>query len=224
VRLLEIGSGSPVELDAWPPASADSMTLHIHADGHLRNQPESSQEAASTTYRYDPADPTPSFGGATNASKGAGAADNRELEARDDVVTFTSEPMPADTNLLGCPTVSLRFDSDREQTALFVRLCLVASDGVSTNFTDRLSILRKSDRDAAGGWDVAVTLPPTCLAVPAGTALRLQISSGAYPRFMRHPGTTESSTTTSVFHPANQTVHHDAAHPALVTLPLRASA
>jgi hypothetical protein len=224
VRLLEIGSGSPVELDAWPPASADSITLHIHADGHLRNQPASSQEAASTTYRYDPADPTPSFGGATNASKGAGAADNGVLEARADVVTFTSEPMPADTHLLGCPTVSLRFDSDREQTALFVRLCVVAPDGASTNFTDRLSILRKTDRDAAGGWDVAVTLPPTCIAVPAGTALRLQISSGAYPRFMRHPGTTESSTTTSVFHPANQTVHHDAAHPALVTLPLRASA
>jgi hypothetical protein len=224
VRLVEIGSDSPVELDAWPPVPTDSLTLHVHADGRLRDQPDATPEAASTTYRYDPADPTPSFGGATNASKGAGAADNGALEARSDVIAFTSEPLKVDTHLLGAPTVSLRFDSDREQTALFVRLCVVAPDGTSTNFTDRLNILRKSDRDAAGGWDVAVTLPPTCIAIPAGSAIRLQLSSGAFPRFMRHPGTTVSSTVATEFLVATQTVRHDGAHPAAVTLPLGAGA
>jgi putative CocE/NonD family hydrolase len=224
VRLLEIGTKEPVELDSWPALPSTELTMHVHADGRLREHAMSGGDAATSTFRYDPADPTPSFGGATNASKGAGAVDNRELEARTDVVTFTSEPMAQDAHVLGSPTVALRMDSDREQTALFLRLCVVAPDGSSTNFTDRLSILRARDRDASGGWNVAITLPPTCIAIPAGSALRLQISSGAYPRSMRHPGTTESSTMATVFHPATQTIHHDAAHPAVVTIPLRVAA
>jgi putative CocE/NonD family hydrolase len=224
VRLLEIGSDASVGLDSWPVVAATELTLHLDAGGKLRTEPVKSTGSATSTFRYDPADPTPSIGGATNASKGAGAADNAELEARVDVLTFTSEPLAEDIHLVGSPSVALRMDSDREQTAVFLRLCVVGADGKSTNFTDRLTILRRRDRDADGGWDVSVTLPPTCIAIPAGSAIRLQVSSGAYPRFMRHPGTTESSTTTSDFLPATQTIHHDADHPALVTLPLRATA
>jgi uncharacterized protein len=224
VRLLEIGSDAPVELDAWPSPAAAELTLHLQPAGRLGKDPAPSGGAASTTFRYDPADPTPSFGGATNASKGAGAVDNRELEARADVITFTSDPLTEDVHVLGSPTVALRMDSDRVQTAVFLRLCVVAPDGISTNFTDRLCILRNGDRDAGGGWDVAVTLPPTCIAISAGSSLRLQISSGAYPRFMRHSGTTESSTMATVFHAATQTIHHDGQRRASVTVPLRAAA
>jgi hypothetical protein len=41
---------------------------------------------------------------------------------------------------------------------------------------------------------------------------------------MRHPGTTVSSTVATEFLVATQTVRHDAAHPAAVTLPLGAGA
>jgi len=51
-----------------------------------------------------------------------------------------------------------------------------------------------------------------------GITVRLQVSSGAYPLYARHPGTAESAVTATVFHPAAQTVHHAGA---TLTPPLR---
>ena len=45
--------------------------------------------------RYDPADPTPAVGGTSSSPANAGPKDNRELERRPDVLTYTSAPLAA---------------------------------------------------------------------------------------------------------------------------------
>jgi hypothetical protein len=217
VRLMEINSEAESGHPAWPTASGGQLSLHLADGGRLT---ETAPTAPGRThFRYDPANPTPSVGGATNEPT-AGPADNRSLEQRSDVVTFTTEPLAAAVRILGSPIVELVFGSDRSDTCVFVRLCEVRPDGSSTNVTDRLVVLRPESRGDDGTWQVRVTLPPTNIAVAAGNGLRLQLSSGAFPRFLRHPGTGDNPATTVDFHPASQVVHHGGS----VRLPLRAAA
>jgi putative CocE/NonD family hydrolase len=214
VRLTSIGGAATTH--ATLPQPTGELVFQLADGGRLGE--EVSLEDGTTSFRYDPADPTPAVGGATNEQK-AGAADNTALEKRSDVVTFTTEPLTADLHLLGQPVVELAFGSDRPDTCVFVRLCHVAPDGVSTNLTDRILRLSASNRDADGSWQVSLALPMTCADLPAGHRVRLQISSGAYPRFVRHPGTAENPVTAKTFHPMNQVVHHGPSHPGVLRLP-----
>jgi putative CocE/NonD family hydrolase len=215
VRLIEINSGTAISSPTWPEADS-TMTLHLAGAGRLLDSADDQDGSAS--FRYDPSDPTPAVGGATNETH-AGAADNTQLEQRADVLTFTTDPLPADTHLLGAPHVDLVFGSDRSDTAVFVRLCQVTPGGKSTNLTDRL-VLLKADDKVDGVWQVSVELPPTCARIPQGDRLRLQVSSGAYPRFLRHPGTDENAFTAKEFHAAQQVVHHGPSHPSRLELRL----
>jgi hypothetical protein len=54
-----------------------------------------------------------------------------------------------------------------------------------------------------------------------GHRIRVQVSSGAFPRYARNPGTGEPHATATVLRPADQSVHHDPAHPSAIILPTR---
>src|SRR3989304_5610897 len=60
-------------------------------------------DSQASHFRYDPADPTPNVGGATNATlgRGTGAQDNRKLEARPDVLSFTGPTLENDLEIIG---------------------------------------------------------------------------------------------------------------------------
>lgn len=220
VRLAAIGGGPDLALPAWPAPAGPPAVWHL-APGRLTRDPQgtgASGTDGTTSFTYDPADPTPSVGGATNQHD-AGAADNTALEARPDVVTFTSEPLAEDLTVLGAATLTLTHGSDRDETALFVRLCEVTAQGRSVNVTDRHLLLRAADRRPDGTWDLAVTLPPTFWRVPRGHRVRLQVSGGAFPRFTRHPGSTVPAPAATEHHRATHVLHHSGQHPAVLTLP-----
>ena len=58
-------------------------------------------DSTTSSFRYDPTDPTPSVGGRT-LSTDAGVKDNRALEARSDVLMFTTEPQAAPWRSSAC--------------------------------------------------------------------------------------------------------------------------
>jgi putative CocE/NonD family hydrolase len=205
VRLVEINSRADLALDGWPDGAPAEATYHLATGGRLTADADAA--GGTTSFRYDPADPTPRVGGASN-DDASGAKDNSRLESRADVVTFTSEPLAAETHLLGVPVVDLTFASDRSDTAVFVRLCEVTAEGKSINVTDRLVPLRADDRASDGTWQLEVALPATCISIAAGHRIRLQLSSGAFPRFARHPGTSEPVSTATDYVAAAQAVHH----------------
>ena len=53
-----------------------------------------------------------------------------------------------------------------------------------------------------------------------GHRLRLQVSSGAHPRYARNPGTGEPLGTAVRLVPARQQVFHDPGHPSALILPV----
>jgi hypothetical protein len=88
VRLYVMGAAEWRELDRFPPPS-HTMRYYLGAGGTLAAEPPQADESADC-YHYDPANPTPALGGALLARRGAGAVDNRPLEARPDVLCYTT--------------------------------------------------------------------------------------------------------------------------------------
>ncbi|MGI8596926.1 MAG: CocE/NonD family hydrolase [Thermoleophilaceae bacterium] len=212
VRVAELGTGIWRELPDWPPSGARTVRWHLQLRGGLAaaEPPDSDPDG----YRYDPADPTPSVGGPTLA-RTAGGKDNRELESRSDVLTYTSAPLDRDLEACGPVSVELWVGSTARSADFFVRLCDVDPTGRSTNVCDGIRRVGVEELEAAAGEPVPITLDlgATCSRFRRGHRVRLQVSSGAFPRFVRNPGTGQHPGTATTLVAADQRVHHEPARP-----------
>jgi putative CocE/NonD family hydrolase len=178
VRSYLTGAGVWRALPSWPPKTGEH-TLALHGSGQLREEP--AVDPGTVEFTYDPADPTPALGGRHMSAK-AGRQDNRPLERREDVVTFTSAPLDADLDVVGVPHLELRVTVESfAPPDLFVRLCDVDDRGRSWNVTEVFSRLTTTS------GAVSPRLGSCAHRFLAGHRVRLQISGGAYPRFARNP-------------------------------------
>jgi putative CocE/NonD family hydrolase len=182
------------DLPAWPPAA---RTDRWHpGDGTLTREPGT----GSTTFTYDPADPTPSIGGQMQ-SRTAGAVDNRKLESRPDVLTFTSEPLTEPLEIAGPVDAEMEVTTTAASADVFVRLCDVDPGGRSVNLCDGLARF-------TGTGTVAVAMGATAHRFRPGHRIRLQVSGGAHPRFARNYGTGEPLATATRLVSGQTTVGH----------------
>ncbi|WP_309108257.1 CocE/NonD family hydrolase [Arthrobacter sp.] len=214
VRLFVMGEDSWRDFDSWPPKGYAPKKFHLQPDGGLSGGPSAASEP--DRYRYDPSDPTPAAGGIS--INHGGRVDNTALEARQDVLTYTTAPLDEDVEIIGEVSAEIWFRSSLANADVFVRLCDVGPDGRSHNICDGLTSLSAADELAA----VTVKLWPTAYLFKQGHRIRVQVSSGAFPRYARNPGTGEPRATATTLRPADQTVYHDPQHPSVVTLPVRA--
>jgi putative CocE/NonD family hydrolase len=214
VRLFVMGVREWREYDQWPPAGFSPQRWHLLAGNALGHIPGGF--VPPTAFTYDPSDPTPSVGGAKLEARGAGPVDNRRLEARSDVLTFTSDVLSADLEVIGEVSAEVWLRSDRPSCDLFVRLCDVDRRGRSVNLCDDLVKVRPS-----GITRVDVSLSPTAHVFKRGHRLRVQVSAGAFPRYARNLGADEPVPTAVTPHPTLVEIFHDAAHPSAIVLPVR---
>jgi len=199
VHVGETGApGTWRDLADWPPPGFPERAWHLHADGTLAAEPPVAQTVSS--FRYDPADPTPSVGGPRMDSRDAGSQRNNALEARRDVLVFTSEPLSEPLDVIGPVSFRVRARGSGVHFDVFARLCDVDPKGASWNVCDGLIRLGggpgpgDDGGPAAAGaaWrDVTVPMSATAHRFGAGHRLRVQVSGGAHPRFMRNTGTGE---------------------------------
>ncbi len=220
VRVQVLGTEAWREMDDWPPPARPER-YYLHAAGRLEAGPPA-DGAPCDTYRYDPADPTPALGGALLAFKGAGPQDNRPLEARPDVLCYTTPPLERDLEVAGTPRVELFARSSLPFTDFHARLCDVDARGRSVNICDGLLRVEpgRGQVQPDGSLRMEIELWPTACRFRAGHSLRLQVSSGAHPRWSRNPGTGEPLATAVRLAAAEQTVYHAPAHPSALVLPV----
>jgi uncharacterized protein len=220
VRIFVTGAGEWRELPAWPPP-AQAQRWHLQPGRALA--PELPAPGEPDRYRYDPADPTPSLGGPVGLS-GRARMDNRVLEARPDVLTYTSAPLPADLEVIGEAAADLYVRSSREHTDFFARLCDVDPAGLSLNICDALLRLApgRPAPEPDGAIRVRFPLWPLAHRFRRGHRLRMQVSSGAHPRYARNPGSGEPLGTGLALFAADQQVLHDPGHPSAIVLPVAA--
>ena len=127
-------------------------------------------------YRYDPADPTPSVGGPVLLEREP-VVDNRALEAREDVLTYTTPPLSSRYEAIGPVSVELWVSASEPNFDVFARVCDVDLDAVSRNVCDALVRLvpERFEQTADGSWRVAFELWPTGHRFAAGHRIRLQV-------------------------------------------------
>jgi putative CocE/NonD family hydrolase len=220
VRLYVMGAGEWRGFDRWPPPGYRAEAWHLHAGGRLaRDAPAASDP---DRYRYDPAHPTPIAGG-TLLSGRAGRRDQRQTEARADVLSFTSEPLERDVEVIGEVEASIFASSSLGHFDVFVRLCDVDERGSSTNVCDGIQRVDPGyGRPRADGpQPVRISLWPTAQRFRRGHRIRVQVSSGAHPRFVRNPGTGEPLATGTALRASEQAIHHGPGCASAVLLPVR---
>lgn len=203
------------EAPTWPPPEVRPLELFLRPGGGLGPRVEG--EAEPSRFVFDPDDPTPHLGGPLLDLEGAGHLDQRALEARSDVLTFTSEPLGDDVVLAGAPLAHLYAVSDQAHTDFFVRVSDVDESGRSVNVVDGFVAVGRA-RD--GAEPLAISLWPIAWRFAAGHRIRLLVASAAYPRFALNPGTGESRSRAVSHAVQKQTVFHDGSRPSGISLPV----
>ncbi|SCD81699.1 hypothetical protein GA0115240_124321 [Streptomyces sp. DvalAA-14] len=194
-------------LDRWPPESV-ATTWFLRAAGALSIRPPAPGEAPDT-FRHDPADPAPVRGGALLLTAGypAGPFDQRPVEARPDVLVFTSRPLAGPLEVIGRVRVTLTVAASAGPADWVARLCDVAPDGTSVNLTDGIA-RTGGPGPAEAPVEVPVDLWSTAHVFRPGHRLRLQVAAAGRPRW-------ESLSPAAV-----RTVFHDADRLSRLVLPV----
>ena len=203
-----------LDLPDWPPATGERV-LYLHPAGRLAATPPAA-DAMPSSFRYDPADPTPTVGGRLLTQK-SGYRDDSELARRADVLSFTSGPLETDLYVFGSPVVELAHEADIDHVDLFVRISEVDARGHSRNVSDGY---RRLSAPAQG--PIRVELDEIAHRFAAGSQIRVLIAGGSHPRYARNLGTGEPVLTGKRMVAAVHTVHHGGG--GLSTLILPASA
>ena len=106
VQYYTMGENEWNSSESWPPAEAASLTLYfdsegsansLFGDGVLRDTTASG--TSSDTFTYDPMNPVPALGGGVCCNADAalgGSFDQRGIEARADVLVYTTDPLEED--------------------------------------------------------------------------------------------------------------------------------
>ncbi len=173
--------------------------------------------------------PVPSYGGnvcCTGNAVQAGAFDQRKMEARDDILVYTSEPFKEGLELSGPITPTLYVSSDAKDTDFTVKVLDVDPDGRAYNLDESIQRMRYRD-----GYDkplvwmekgkvYKVTLQPltTSNYFAPGHRLRIEVSSSNFPRFDRNLNTGGNNYDEAKGVVAHNVVHHSKQYPSSVTI------
>ncbi|KAH9257845.1 hypothetical protein BASA81_003864 [Batrachochytrium salamandrivorans] len=210
--------GTWLKFHSWPPPNVQERKLLLTGSGELATVNEGLEFTAN---HYSPQDPTPHVGGLSFNWANSGKMSQNELESRSDVSTFTSSPVMQDLLVVGNVTVTLYVSSDNEHTDLFVKLCDVDAKDKSLNVLEKIVRLTPDTFKLAndkGVCQVEVDMGPCAAMFQRGHSVRLQVSGGAHPAYLRHPGIEDHNS--MELQSAQRKIHHTVALPSQLVLPV----
>jgi putative CocE/NonD family hydrolase len=231
VKLFVMGDNVWRDEQEWPLARTQWTRWYLHGDRSL--SPALPSPAEPSRYRHDPRDPVPTVGGSTlfngRISWLPGPRDQRTVEARSDVLSFTSEVLTEDLEVTGPVSVTLHAATSAADTDFTAKLVDVWPDGRALCILD--SIVRARYRDGSDRakpivpgevYEFTIDLIATSQVFQAGHRLRVDIASSNFPCFDRNPGNGApvATATEDDFVIGEQSVYHDPEHPSYITLPV----
>jgi putative CocE/NonD family hydrolase len=244
VKLFVMGANEWREEEAWPLARAHETKYFLHATSAANSSrgkgtlsaAEPGKENADQ-YVYDPAKPVLTVGGPLCCDGdhwAPGPRDQRAVEARDDVLIYSTPPLAQDMEVTGPVSVELYAKSSAPNTDFTAKLVDVWPDGFAQNLTE--GILRASYRESQENptlitpgqvYKFTIDLWATSNIFKKGHTLRLEISSSNFPRFDRNLNTGDQRPerggdrkTEQHFTTATNVILHDAEHPSALLLPV----
>jgi len=236
VRYFTMGINKWQSSDTWPPKGAEPMSFFLASggkantlggDGVLGDSAPASDSP--DKFDYDPMNPVPSYGGNVcctgNAVQG-GAFDQQKMEARPDILIYSTEPLKQGMEVSGPIEVTLYVSSDAKDTDFTVKLIDVYPDGRAYNLDETIQRVRyrngyeKSEAWMEAGKVYKVTLQPmtTSNYFETGHRIRLEVSSSNFPRFDRNLNTGGKNYDESRGVVAHNSVHHSKQYPSEVRI------
>ncbi|GAA4508129.1 MULTISPECIES: CocE/NonD family hydrolase [Nonomuraea] len=219
VRLYVTGAEEWREYPDWPVPGLRRRRWHLQhgfglgTDGPLESEPD--------RFRYHPDHPTPVIGGPVLLADSR-PRDQRRLEARRDVLVYSSPPLESDLEMIGPVSAELYVRSSTPYADVVVRVCDVHPDGRSMNVCEGVRRLGPLDADTLGDVRrVRVELWPIGHRFRRGHRVRVHVAAGAYPTIARNPGTGDPLTHSGgPMVPSDVEVFHSPDHPSAVIMPL----
>ena len=236
VRLFVMGTNQWRDEDDWPlpRATEAKYFLHstgkansLHGDGTLSSAAPRSESA--DHYSYDPANPAPTVGGPLCCDwehLKPGPRDQRAVEAREDVLVYSTPALGQDLEVTGPVRVELFASSSAVDTDFTGKLVDVWPDGFAQNLTE--GIVRARYRESQEKptlmnpnqvYKFTLDLWATSNVIQKGHRLRLEISSSNFPRFDRNMNTGEDGSSARKGVPAANVIYHDTEHPSALIVP-----
>jgi putative CocE/NonD family hydrolase len=236
VQYFTMGLNKWQTSNTWPPEGAKPVTLFLssggkanslNGDGVLTHQVAASD--APDSFTYDPMNPVPSYGGnvcCTGNAVTGGAFDQRKMEARADILVYTTEPLPQDVEVSGPIDATLYVSSDAKDTDFTVKVIDVYPDGKAYNLDETIQRARYRDgyenppvwMEKDKVYKLSFQPMTTSNYFPAGHRLRIEISSSNFPRFDRNLNTGGNNYDEATGVVAHNSVHHSTQYPSQITL------
>lgn len=227
VRYFVMNANEWRDESQWPPPTSATERLYLHREGQLGPAAPSTDES-STSYVYDPADPTPTIGGRVLYVGGLamGPIDQRSIADRSDVIHFTGAATEKAFDIVGVVTAHLAVSSSAPDTDFMAKLIDVAPDGLALpvcegalrmrwrhGFTALAPALQVDKIER-----VVIDCGSVAWRVLAGHRLRLQVQSANYPHLDPNMNTGNAPGADAVGVSATNAVHHDQRYPSWIEL------
>ena len=224
--------------DTWPPADAEMVTYYLSSDGEanslfgdgrLVTDAPGSDDAADV-FAYDPFNPVRSYGGnvcCTGNAIETGSFDQRRMEARHDILIYTSDPLTQGIEVSGTIEVTLYVSSDARDTDFTVKLIDVYPDGRAYNLDETIQRARYREgydrqvfMEDSEVYELTVSPMSTSNYFDAGHRIRIEVSSSNFPRFTRNLNTGGNNYDETEGVVAHNTVHHSRQYPSRIGVPV----
>ena len=237
VQYYTMGINKWQQADQWPPADAEMTTFYLHGggnanslfgDGLLKTEPDLGDDFDGFT--YDPMNPVKSHGGNVcctgNAIQG-GAFDQQQMEARSDILVYTSEPLEEGVEVTGFIETTLFVESDAKDTDFTIKLIDVYPDGRAYNLDETIQRARYREgydkevfMEKGQVYKIDMTPMSTSNYFEKGHRIRIEISSSNFPRFTRNLNTGGNNFDEKEGVVAHNKVHHAEIYQSQVRLPI----
>lgn len=218
---------------AWPLPQTNWTVYHLGGRGAQHNGTLGDSAAAHDApdvYLYDPANPVPSAGGhscCAAESAPQGRYDQRAVEQRPDVLTYTTAPLTTNTEITGPISVDLWASSSAPDTDFTAKLVAVQPDGTAVNLNNGIvrtslaqSLSERRLMPTGQPHKYRIDIWPVSYQFRTGERIRLEISSSDFPQYAPNPNTAAPFGRNAELRTATQTILHDAAYPSTLTLPV----
>jgi putative CocE/NonD family hydrolase len=237
VQYFTMGSNKWQSSDVWPPAEAVMTTYYLDSEGKANTRNgngklslQKPKKTSQDTFQYDPMNPVNSYGGNVcctgNAVQG-GSYDQQEMELRDDILVYTSEPLAEGIEISGFIESYLYLSSDAKDTDVTIKLIDVYPDGKAYNLDETIQRVRYREgyekevmMEKGKVYEIKMTPMSTSNYFEKGHRIRIEVSSSNFPRFDRNLNTGGNNFDESKGVIATNSIHHGTKSLSRIVLPM----
>ncbi len=235
VELFVMGVNKWAHFADWPVPGTRFTPLYLTSGGQANSLRGDGRleftvpAAGKDGYEYDPKNPVPSMGGndCCGAPFPAGPRDQRPVEARQDVLVYSTEILKETVTIAGPVEMRLFAATDGRDTDFVAKLVDVFPDGSAINLAEGIlrarfhkGLNRMELLEPGKMYEFVIDMRGTANVFQPGHRIRVDVTSSNFPQYDRNPNTGEDLGVSARVRTAKQTVFHGGAGRSHIVLPV----